>query len=239
MSDESQQSLANGLMSYRFEIKDMGERLQYLISLRKRLSHRQKKIDNAEYEQALNSPSMIVLYESYKQAAEYTTDCKNAYYQKMAQYNNRFTFATAEEQMEIYALQEQWVRAAVNTAEQRLRYLEQYPCAYQNKQSIRGHITAAEGSMNAARTALEDVEMNKRASVVFEKRDNHALDDSIVLVYGLHDVTPQHVQRACDIAIETYAKKILKWPNGRLEKPEILKVESRDGELKELDNCIR
>jgi hypothetical protein len=43
-----------------------------------------------------------------------------------------------------------------------LRYLEQFPCAYQNKQSIRGHITAAEGSMNAAKTALKDVEMNKR-----------------------------------------------------------------------------
>ncbi|EWG44769.1 hypothetical protein FVEG_05761 [Fusarium verticillioides 7600] len=167
MSADSKESLANGLMALRFEIKDMGERIQYLIALRKRMSHKQKKIDEAEYEQALNSPSMIVLYESYKHAADFTVDCKNAYEQRMAQYSNRFARATAEDQMEIYALQEQWIRAAVNTAEQRLRYLEQFPCAYQNKQSIRGHITAAEGSMNAAKTALKDVEMNKR--VLFAK----------------------------------------------------------------------
>ncbi|KAH7229882.1 hypothetical protein BKA60DRAFT_646249 [Fusarium oxysporum] len=167
MSVDSKESLANGLMSFRFEIKDMGERIEYLIALRKRLSHKQKKINPAEYEQALNSPSMIVLYEAYKQAAAYTTQCKNAYEQRMAQYNNRFLFASTEDQMEIYALQENWVRATVNTAEQRLNYLQQFPFAYQNKEAIRGHILAAEGSMKAALNALKDVEMNKR--VLFAK----------------------------------------------------------------------
>ncbi|KAK2687153.1 hypothetical protein QWA68_013963 [Fusarium oxysporum] len=231
MSVDSKESLANGLMSFRFEIKDMGERIEYLIALRKRLSHKQKKINPVEYEQALNSPSMIVLYEAYKQAADYTTQCKNAYDQRMAQYNNKFLYAPKEDQMEIYALQEKWVRATVNTAEQRLNYLQQFPCAYQNKQAIRGHIIAAEGSMHAALTALEDVEMNKRGNY-------HALENSMILVYGLHDVTTEDVQQACDIATETYAKKILNWPNGRLEKPEIFKVKSHDEELKDLEHCI-
>ncbi|KAG4260926.1 hypothetical protein FPRO03_02749 [Fusarium proliferatum] len=167
MSADSQELLTNGLMSFRFEIRDMGERIEHLISLRKRLSHRQKKIDEAEYRQALNSPSMIVLYEVYKQSVDYTSQCKNAYDQEMRRHNNKFLYASQEEQMEIFALQEQWLRATINTAEQRLHYLEQYPYAYQNKQSIRGHIRAAEGSMNAARTALEEVDMNKR--VLFAK----------------------------------------------------------------------
>ncbi|KAG7419683.1 hypothetical protein Forpe1208_v003432 [Fusarium oxysporum f. sp. rapae] len=238
MSVDSKESLANGLMSFRFEIKDMGERIEYLIALRKRLSHKQKKIDPAEYQQALNSPSMIVLYEAYKQAADYTNQCKNVYDQRMAQYNNKFLYAPKKDQMEIYALQEKWVRATVNTAEQRLNYLQQFPCAYQNKESIRGHILAAEGSMHAALTALQDVDMNKRACVLFEKGNYQALENSMILAYGLHDVMTEDVQKACDMATETYAKEILNWPNGRLEKPEIFKVESPDEGLRDLDDCI-
>ncbi|KAF4956878.1 hypothetical protein FGADI_3481 [Fusarium gaditjirri] len=209
MSVDSQEALANSLMSFRFEIKDMGERIEHLIALRKRQSHKQKKIDPAEYEQALNSPSMIVLYEAYKQAVEYCKQCKDAYDQRMVQHSRRIHYASKEEQMEIYLLQEKYVRAAVNTAEQRLNYLEQFPRAYQNKQSIRGHIEAAEGSMNAALGALKDIDMNKR-----------------------------DIQQACDIATETYAKKILNWPNGRLEKPEIFKFES-SGEMRDLGGCMQ
>ncbi|KAF5249553.1 hypothetical protein FANTH_5146 [Fusarium anthophilum] len=113
MSVESQEALVNGLMSFRFEIKDMGARIEYLIALRKRLSHKQKKIVNEEYEQAMNSPSMIVLYEVYKQAANHATDCKNAVDQRMAQYNNRFLHAPPEAQMEIYELQEKWIQATI------------------------------------------------------------------------------------------------------------------------------
>ncbi|KAL5627154.1 hypothetical protein FOBRF1_001497 [Fusarium oxysporum] len=76
------------------------------------------------------------------------------------------------------------------------------------------------------------------SNILFEKGNQHAVENSIVLVYALHDVTHQDVQRACDIATETYAKKILNWPHGRLEKPEIFKVESHNGELKDLDDGI-
>ncbi|KAF4494446.1 hypothetical protein FAGAP_9431 [Fusarium agapanthi] len=80
---------------------------------------------------------------------------------------------------------------------------------------------------------------SQEASVLFEKGNHHALENSIVLVYGLHDVTPQDVQQACDFATETYAKKILNWPNGRLEKPDIFKFENHDEELKDLEACIK
>ncbi|KAF5982006.1 hypothetical protein FBULB1_4508 [Fusarium bulbicola] len=81
-------------------------------------------------------------------------------------------------------------------------------------------------------------ETSHEANVVIEKGNNHALENSIVLVYGLHDVTHQDVQQACDFATETYAKKILNWPNGRLEKPEIFKVESHDGQLRDSNDCF-
>ncbi|KAH7229883.1 hypothetical protein BKA60DRAFT_441761 [Fusarium oxysporum] len=80
--------------------------------------------------------------------------------------------------------------------------------------------------------------VSHKASVHFEKGNYHALENSMILVYGLHDITTEDVQQACDIATETNAKKILTWPNGRLEKPEIFRVKSHDEELKDLEHCI-
>ncbi|VZH87952.1 unnamed protein product, partial [Fusarium fujikuroi] len=248
LSVESEQRLADSLMSLRFEIKDMGERIEYLLDLRKRLSHRQKRVNPDEYKQALNSPSMLILHEEYKNASHYRDQCRDAVKQRMAEYHKEYHLTPEEVLMEVYALQETWVRAAVNAAEQRLNYLQQFPFAYQDKEAIRGHIIAANDAMNSAVKALEEVEYNKRinmahktspnSDMLFEKGNHHAVENSIVLVYGLHDVTPQDIQRACDTATETYAMKILNWPNGRPEKPEIFRVENRDQELKDLDNCI-
>ncbi|KAG5794290.1 hypothetical protein H9Q69_006642 [Fusarium xylarioides] len=79
---------------------------------------------------------------------------------------------------------------------------------------------------------------SEQASHLFEKGNHHALENSTVLVYGLHDVTTEDVQKACDVATETYAKKILNWPNGRLEKPKILKIESHDEQLRDSNDCF-
>ncbi|KAH7171616.1 hypothetical protein DER46DRAFT_163778 [Fusarium sp. MPI-SDFR-AT-0072] len=167
LSVDSEQKLVDSLMSLRFEIKDMGERIEYLLDLRKRLSHRQKKVNPDEYEQALNSPSMLILYEAYKEASHYRDQCRTAVNQRMAQYHNKYSLASEEDLMEVYALQEKWVRAAVNAAEQRLNYLQQFPFAYKNKEAIRGHIIAANDAMNGAVKALEEVEYNKR--ILFAK----------------------------------------------------------------------
>ncbi|KAF5981524.1 hypothetical protein FCOIX_4172 [Fusarium coicis] len=194
MSADSCQPLVDGLMALRYEIQDMGQRIEDLVALRKQQFHRAKKVNAEEYEQALNSPSMMILYEDYKEA---------------------------------------------------------YPFAYKDKEAIISHVTTANEVLSSARKGLLKIERNKdalyhimaqatsqHASHLFEKGNHHALESSIVLVYALHDVPPQDVQRACEIATETFAKKILNWPNGRLDKPEIFKFESHDGQLRDSNDCF-
>ncbi|KAF5546749.1 hypothetical protein FNAPI_8767 [Fusarium napiforme] len=81
-------------------------------------------------------------------------------------------------------------------------------------------------------------ETSDEASSLFEKASHYALENSIVLVYGLNDVTPQSAQLACDFATETFAEKILNWPNGRFEKPETFKVDSQDEQLRDSNDCF-
>ncbi|KAG4290098.1 hypothetical protein FPRO06_01984 [Fusarium proliferatum] len=213
MSADSCQEVADGLMSLRYEIQDMGQRIEDLIALRKQQSHRAKRVNEEEYEQALNSPSMIVLYEDYKLAVKYSVDCQRAVFQRRAAFSHNYNRATENDQLEIYALQEKWVRAAINAAEKRLNYLQQYPFAYRDKGAIIGHVEAANTLLNSAWNGLRQIERNK-------------------------EVTTEDVQKACDVASKTYAKKILNWPDGRLEKPKIFKFESHDKEIRNVDDCI-
>jgi hypothetical protein len=113
MSADSCQKVVDGLMSLRYEIQDMGQRIEELIDLRKRLSHRAKRVSDAEYQQALNSPSMIVLYEEYKQAVTYSIECQRAVFERRAKFDHNYNRANEEDQLEIYTLQERWVRAAI------------------------------------------------------------------------------------------------------------------------------
>ncbi|KAF4337255.1 hypothetical protein FBEOM_8844 [Fusarium beomiforme] len=161
MSAESQQDVVDGLMSLRYEIQDIGQRIEELLDLRKRLSHRAKRINDAEYEQILNSPSMIVLYQVYKQAVDYSVQCQKAVFQKRAEFSHNFNRATEEDHLEIYTLQERWVRAAIDAAEKRLSYLQQYPFVYKNKEGILGHVEAANDVLKNALKGLREIERNK------------------------------------------------------------------------------
>ncbi|KAG5804470.1 hypothetical protein H9Q74_001858 [Fusarium xylarioides] len=161
MSADSCQSLVDGLVSLRYEIQDMGQRIEDLIALRKQQSHRAKKVNAEEYKQALNSPSMIVLYEDYKEAVKYSVECQQAAFQRRATFDHNYNRATENDQLEIYTLQEKWVRAAINAAEKRLNYLQQYPFAYKDKEAIIGHVTAANAVLNSARKGLLQIERNK------------------------------------------------------------------------------
>ncbi|EXM17965.1 hypothetical protein V3481_004298 [Fusarium oxysporum f. sp. vasinfectum] len=161
MSDDSCQRVVDGLMSLRYEIQDMGQRIEELIDLRKRLSHRAKRVNDAEYEQALNSPSMIVLYEEYKQAVTYVIECQRAVFERRATFDHNFNRAEEDDQLEIYTLQERWVRAAINAAEKRLNYLQQYPFAYKDKEAIIGHVKAANDLLRSAWNGLRQIERNK------------------------------------------------------------------------------
>ncbi|KAF5585792.1 hypothetical protein FPCIR_8222 [Fusarium pseudocircinatum] len=216
MSAESCQSLVNGLMSLRYEIQNMGQRIEDLVALRKQQSHRAKKVNEQEYEQALNSPSMIVLYEDYKQAVKFSVECQRAAFQRRAAFDHNYNRATENDQLEVYALEEKWVKAAINARNGLLQIKRNKDALY--------HIMAQPTTQHA--------------SHVFEKGNDHALENSTVLAYGLDDVTTADVQKACDFATETYAKKILNWPNGRLEKPEIFRVESHDGQLRDSNDCF-
>ncbi|KAF5582555.1 hypothetical protein FPANT_8486 [Fusarium pseudoanthophilum] len=264
MSAESCQSLVDGLMALRYEIQDMGQRIEDLVALRKQQSHRAKKVNEEEYQQALNSPSMIVLYEDYKEAVRYYVECQQAAFQRRAAFSHNYNRATENDQLEVYALEERWVRAAITAAEKRLNYLQDYPFAYKDKGAIISHVTAANQVLNSARKGLLQIERNKEENphptdyiyihqpfitswlnqqvnvpaTCLRKGNGHALENSIVLVYGLHGVMSQVVHRECEIATETFAKKMLNWPNGRLEKPEIFKVESHDGQLRDSNDCF-
>ncbi|CAJ0543745.1 Ff.00g039050.m01.CDS01 [Fusarium sp. VM40] len=72
---------------------------------------------------------------------------------------------------------------------------------------------------------------------LFEKGNHYYLDNAKVLVYGLNDATTLAVQHVCDNATESYASKILNWPNGRLEKPHVCRVDAQDGKLQNVDDC--
>lgn len=74
---------------------------------------------------------------------------------------------------------------------------------------------------------------------LFEKGNHYYLDNAEVLVYGLNDATTLAVQHVCDNATESYARKILNWPNGRLEKPHVFRVDAQDGRLQNVDDCKR
>ncbi|KAK2680306.1 hypothetical protein RAB80_005487 [Fusarium oxysporum f. sp. vasinfectum] len=132
MSDDSCQRVVDGLMSLRYEIQDMGQRIEELIDLRKRLSHRAKRVNDAE-----------------------------AVFERRATFDHNFNRAEEDDQLEIYTLQERWVRAAINAAEKRLNYLQQYPFAYKDKEAIIGHVKAANDLLRSAWNGLRQIERNK------------------------------------------------------------------------------
>ncbi|KAF4443141.1 hypothetical protein F53441_11540 [Fusarium austroafricanum] len=162
MSADSQQKLADDLMSARYEIQYIGQRIQDLVDLRKQLSHRQKRINEAEYEQILNSPTMMHFYSDYKEANEYSVQLGREVHAKSTKINHNFNRATEEQQLEIYDLQEKWVKAAIVSAEKRLNFLQQYPFVYQDKQAVKGHIIAAQVNMETALKGLNQIKANKR-----------------------------------------------------------------------------
>ena len=65
------------------------------------------------------------------------------------------------------------------------------------------------------------VDLPPDASDLFDQGTQYAFGDGKIFGYGLKDVTTAMVQEICNQATESYAKGILKWPNGRVAKPDI------------------
>lgn len=76
------------------------------------------------------------------------------------------------------------------------------------------------------------------ASDVFSKGNSHAVENGLMFAYGLENVTTAMVQKSCDKATESYARQILNWPQGQLDKPDIF-TPVGDGAFQTLDDCTK
>lgn len=71
------------------------------------------------------------------------------------------------------------------------------------------------------------IELPASAGQVLEQAGDHNFDNAKVLAYKLNGVETEQLQQTCDRATESYARKALKWPDGRLEKPDIFETVER------------
>src|SRR5262249_17385004 len=99
--------------SLRDEMPGMRESIETAIALRKLVSHKQKKLNDDEYEQALNSPSMLVLYEQYKEAVAEASGLSKLVQEKKMKFHNKYGYFKEEDHLEAYAMQEQWAKASL------------------------------------------------------------------------------------------------------------------------------
>lgn len=82
------------------------------------------------------------------------------------------------------------------------------------------------------------IDLPPDASDLFDQGTQYAVDDGKVFGYGLKDVTTAMVQETCNQATESYAKEVLKWPNGRLAKPDIFSPVD-EGVFENLSDCTK
>lgn len=76
------------------------------------------------------------------------------------------------------------------------------------------------------------------APEAFEKGNKYAHDISMVLAYGLKDITTAKVQETCDEARESYARDTLEWEGDPEDKPDIF-TPVTEGPFETLDDCTR
>ena len=75
-------------------------------------------------------------------------------------------------------------------------------------------------------------------SILFEKSLHYALDNAPIIAFPANGTTASAAQKICDEATESYARKILNWPNGRLAKSDIFEIHTGDEKLEGLDDCV-
>lgn len=68
---------------------------------------------------------------------------------------------------------------------------------------------------------MHDPLPSRSAVDFFQRCGDYAVDDGIVLVYHLADIHANDALKRCAHAEESYARKVLNWPKGRLAKPTI------------------
>ncbi|KAH7179949.1 uncharacterized protein B0J16DRAFT_403317 [Fusarium flagelliforme] len=79
---------------------------------------------------------------------------------------------------------------------------------------------------------------DQERATLFEKGSHYALDNAPIIVFPANGTTSSAAQKICDQATESYARKVLNWPNGRLDKPDIFEIYTGDEKLEDLNGCI-
>ena len=74
------------------------------------------------------------------------------------------------------------------------------------------------------------------ASSLFQQGNDYHVDNGKVLAYGLRSVSQSLVNDVCEDMTNSYAKEILNWPKGRIDKPEVFFV-VEDGPFDSLSKC--
>lgn len=67
----------------------------------------------------------------------------------------------------------------------------------------------------------------------------HNFDSCKVLAYKLESQEENDVQQVCDGATDSYARKVLYWPNGRLAKPEIFEIVDSQTPFEDISACVQ
>lgn len=80
--------------------------------------------------------------------------------------------------------------------------------------------------------------VSQECAALFEKGNHYALDNAPITTFPANSTTSSAAQKICDEATESYARKILNRPNGRLEKPDIFEIYTGDEKFEDIDGCV-
>lgn len=83
------------------------------------------------------------------------------------------------------------------------------------------------------------IQLPQGASHLFDQAEDFNFDNSKVLAYRLKDLEAKDLTEACERATESYARKVLNWPSGRMEKPAIFDVVDSKTGLEDINACLR
>lgn len=83
-----------------------------------------------------------------------------------------------------------------------------------------------------------EIPLPENAPGAFTDGSGYVLDNSFILAYGLQGVSSDTVTEVCHRATETFAREVLKWPHGRLAKPDIFTVSVKRG-VDSVEQCAQ
>ena len=83
---------------------------------------------------------------------------------------------------------------------------------------------------------MMNLQLPEGAEKILNLTETYNFDNCRMLAYNLSD---NDLQEVCERATESYARKVLKWPDGRLAKPEILEPVGGNTAFEDINSCLR